>query len=146
MKIFKANRICPKNVRQFHLTPFLPPFIMLTPGNDTRTRGEHLCRLAGFSPRIILELQQQSTAYMAASTQLGATFISDMLVQRLPSFENLVYYKLSGPDALRQVFFYYKKHKYKTRVMEEFIALMHAGTAVPPDGTGVLPQGSEIPH
>lgn len=122
------------------------PFIMLTPGNDTRTRGEHLCRLAGFSPRIILELQQQSTAYMAASTQLGATFISDMLVQRLPSFENLVYYKLSGPDALRQVFFYYKKHKYKTRVMEEFIALMHAGTAVPPDGTGVLPQRSEIPH
>lgn len=122
------------------------PFIMLTPGNDTRLRGEQLCRLAGFSPRIILELQQQSTAYMAASTQLGATFISDMLVRRLPSFENLVYYKLSGKESLRQVYFYYKNHKYKTRAMEEFIALMHAGTVVLPDDTEEPWPGSETPH
>ena len=37
------------------------PFIMLTPGNDTRTRGDKLCRAAGFRPNIILELNQQST-------------------------------------------------------------------------------------
>ncbi len=101
------------------------PFIMLTPGNDTRIRGDRLCREAGFHPNIILELNQQSTAYMAASTQLGATFISDILVSQLPSFENLDYYKLHGEAAERQVFFYYKNHKYKTRVMEEFIAMTH---------------------
>lgn len=101
------------------------PFIMLTPGNDTRIRGDRLCREAGFHPHIILELNQQSTAYMAASTQLGATFISDILVSQLPSFENLVYYKLDGDAAKRQVFFYYKNHKYKTRAMEEFLAMMH---------------------
>lgn len=104
------------------------PFIMLTPGNDTRIRGDRLCREAGFHPNIILELNQQSTAYMAASTQLGATFISDMLVSQLPSFENLDYYKLSGTSANRQVFFYYKNHKYKTRAMEEFLAMMHVQT------------------
>lgn len=101
------------------------PFIMLAPGNDTRIRGDRLCREAGFHPHIILELNQQSTAYMAASTQLGATFISDILVSQLPSFENLVYYKLDGDAAKRQVFFYYKNHKYKTRAMEEFLAMMH---------------------
>lgn len=101
------------------------PFIMLSTGNDTRTRGERLCREAGFSPNIILELSQQSTAYMAASTQLGATFISDILVRQLPSFETLVYYKLGGEPAKRQVYFYYKTHKFKTRVMEEFITLIH---------------------
>lgn len=101
------------------------PFIMLTPGNDTRTRGDRLCREAGFHPDIILELNQQSTSYMASSTQLGATFISDILVSQLPSFENLVYYKLKGKTAERQVFFYYKNHKYKTRAMEEFIAMMN---------------------
>lgn len=101
------------------------PFIMLTPGNDTRLRGDKLCKEASFRPDIVLELNQQSTAYMAASTQLGATFISDILVSQLPSFENLAYYKLEGEAAQRQVFFYYKNHKYKTRVMEEFIALMH---------------------
>ena len=39
--------------------------------------------------------------------------------------ENLVYYKLDGEEAKRKVFFYYKTHKYKTRVMEEFIRMMH---------------------
>lgn len=100
------------------------PFIMLAPGNDTRIRGDRLCREAGFHPNIVLELHQQATAYMAASTQMGATFISDILVSRLPSFENLVYYKLGGSAAKRQVFFYYKKHKYKTRAIEEFIKLI----------------------
>lgn len=104
------------------------PFIMLTPGNDTRLRGDRLCQEAGFHPNIILELNQQSTAYMAASTQLGATFISDILVSQLPSFENLVYYKLDGEAARRQVFFYFKNHKYKTRAMEEFLSMMRIQT------------------
>lgn len=101
------------------------PFIMLTQGNDTRTRGDRLCRNVGFKPNIVLEFNQQSTAYMASSTQFGATFISDILVSQLPAFENLVYYKLDGEEAKRKVFFYYKTHKYKTRVMEEFIRMMH---------------------
>lgn len=101
------------------------PFIMLTQGNDTRTRGDRLYRNVGFKPNIVLEFNQQSTAYMASSTQLGATFISDILVSQLPAFENLVYYKLDGEEAKRKVFFYYKTHKYKTRVMEEFIRMMH---------------------
>lgn len=101
------------------------PFIMLTQGNDTRTRGDRLCRNVGFKPNIVLEFNQQSTAYMASSTQLGATFISDILVSQLPTFENLVYYKLDGEEAKRKVFFYYKTHKYKTRVVEEFVRMMH---------------------
>ena len=101
------------------------PFIMLTQGNDTRTRGDRLCRNVGFKPNIVLEFNQQSTAYMASSTQLGATFISDILVSQLPTFENLVYYKLDGEEAKRKVFFYYKTHKYKTRGMEEFVRMMH---------------------
>ena len=101
------------------------PFIMLTQGNDTRTRGDRLCRNVGFKPNIVLEFNQQSTAYMASSTQLGATFISDILVSQLPTFENLVYYKLDGEEAKRKVFFYYKTHKYKTRVMDEFVRMMH---------------------
>jgi len=102
------------------------PFIMLTPGNDTRIRGDKMCREAGFRPDIVLELHQQATAYMAASTQMGATFISDILASRLPLFEDLVYYKLAGDIARRQVYFYYKKHKYQTKAMEEFIRMIHA--------------------
>lgn len=103
------------------------PFVMLTQGNDTRIRGDRLCRSAGFHPSIVLELNQQATAYMVASTGMGACFVSDTVALKLPSHANLAYYKLAGDDAERQVYFYYKKHKYKTRAMEEFIHLIMKG-------------------
>lgn len=136
-KELSAYQLSPDDIRGHrYLLPEYPsvplyhfsksPFIMLTPGNDTRIRGDKLCREAGFRPDIVLELHQQSTAYMAASTQMGATFISDVLVSRLPLFEDLVYYKLDSDIARRQVYFYYKKHKYQTRAMEEFIRMIHS--------------------
>jgi len=100
------------------------PFVMLASGNDTQIRGIKLCKAAGFHPNVILELSQQSTAYMTAAKQMGATFISDILVRQLPSFENLVYYKLKGEAAHRQVFIYFKRHKFKTRAMEEFLDMI----------------------
>lgn len=35
----------------------------MKPGNDMRERGMRLCREAGFSPRIVMELDQMMTAY-----------------------------------------------------------------------------------
>ena len=52
------------------------PFIMLTQGNDTRTRGDRLCRNVGFKPNIVLEFNQQSTAYMASSTPVSYTHLT----------------------------------------------------------------------
>ncbi len=100
------------------------PFVMLTPGNDTRIRGERLCAEAGFRPKIIIELNQQATAYMTSSTQMGATFVSDTLAVKLPNHQNLAYFKLGGTESKRNVYFYYKKRKAKTRAMEEFVKLI----------------------
>ncbi len=97
------------------------PFIMLTPGNDTRIRGDKLCTEAGFRPKVILELNQQATAYMTASTEMGATFVSNILAAKLPSSKTLCYFKLKGEAAQRNVYFYYKKRKFKTKAMEEFV-------------------------
>ncbi len=103
------------------------PFIMLTPGNDTRIRGEKMCREAGFRPNIVLEVHQQATAYMIATSKMGATFISDSVVQKMPMYENMVYYKIESESAEREVYFYFKKHKYKTRLMEEFMSFIERG-------------------
>ncbi len=97
------------------------PFIMLTPNNDTRIRGDKMCREAGFQPNIILEVHQQATAYMIATTRMGATFISDSVVEKLPAHEHMAYYKIESLVATRAVYFYFKKHKYKTRVMQKFM-------------------------
>ena len=100
------------------------PFIMLSPGNDTRTRGIRLCHKAGFQPNIVLEFNQQLTSYMAATTGLGITFISDILVSQIPDFESMVHYRLGGDEAGREVYFYYKNHRNKTPAMEEFISIV----------------------
>ena len=97
------------------------PFIMLAPNNDTRIRGEKMCREAGFRPNIVLEVNQQATAYMIATTQMGGTFISDSIVEKLPMHNSMVYFKLDSNSAERNVYFYFKKHKYKTRLMQEFM-------------------------
>ncbi len=97
------------------------PFIMLAPNNDTRIRSNKMCREAGFHPNIVLEVNQQATAYMIATTKMGATFISDTVVCKMPSYENLSYYKIDSSSADRDIYFYFKKHKYKTQVMREFM-------------------------
>ena len=100
------------------------PFVMLTPNNDTRIRGDKICREAGFHPNIVLEVNQQSTAYMIASTNVGATFISDMLIRKITHSDNMRYFTLGSDAAKRDVYFYFKKHKYKTRAMLEFMKLI----------------------
>ena len=101
------------------------PFVMLAPGNDTRIRADKMCREAGFRPLVALEVHQQATAYMIAATQLGATFVSDTVIKKLPRNEELCYYKIGSAAARREVCFYCKKHKYKTRAMQEFMKLIH---------------------
>ena len=100
------------------------PFVLLAQGNDTRIRSDKLCHKAGFRPKVVMELNQQATAYMTASTEMGATFVSDMLATRLPNTSALVYFKLSGEESCRNVYFYYKKKKIKTKAMDEFIKII----------------------
>ena len=97
------------------------PFIMLTPSNDTRIRADKMCREVGFRPKIVLEVHQQATAYMIATTSVGATLVSETVVEKMPSQKTLSYFKIDSPAALRTVYFYFKKHKQKSRATEEFI-------------------------
>ena len=97
------------------------PFIMPALNDDTRIRGEKMCREAGFRPNIALEVYQQVTAYMIATTKMGATFISNLVVEKMPAHDSMVYYKIESPVSERPVYFYSKKNKYKTRVMREFM-------------------------
>ena len=126
----KSKKHCEKNCPAVPLSVFSSvPFIMLTPNNDTRIRSDKMCREAGFQPNIVLEVNQQATAYMIATTKMGATFISDSVVDKMPSYENLSYYKIDSPAAERNVYFYFKKHKYKTRVMQEFMNFISQNNA-----------------
>ena len=99
------------------------PFILLKNENDTRERAKNICKENNFTPNIIFELDQQSTAYNITCSGVGISFISDTLISKLPSPNEVVYYKLKGEQAHRDVYIYWKKGRYMSRAMEEFFKM-----------------------
>ena len=100
------------------------PFIMLRPGNDTRMRAENICRKYHFTPRIKLESSQQITAYNLAKYGMGISFNGDLLVKYVQENNELIYYKLGNQDAIRDVNVYYKRNRYMTKAIAEFLKLI----------------------
>ena len=88
-------------------------------------RAEKLCHDGGhFAPRVKLELEQQITAYNLSRYGLGISFNGDILIRHMPEDRSLTYYRLPFPDAVRSVNFYYKRNRYMTRVVSEFLKLV----------------------
>jgi len=85
------------------------PFIMLRKGSDTRTRSDILCREAGFEPKVQLQVDQQITAYNMAAAGLGAAFISDTLINCIPHDERLMFFRLGGEAARRDICFHFRR-------------------------------------
>ena len=97
------------------------PFLLLKEGNDTRIRAEKLCARAHFKPKARLLLDQQLTAYNLACYGMGSAFISDTLVNHVPSVASVWFYKLEDELSQREICFYYKRSRYLTRVVREFM-------------------------
>lgn len=85
------------------------PFILLRKGSDTRIRSDKLCGEAGFEPKIQLQVDQQITAYNMAAAGLGVAFISDTLVNHVPHNDQLMFFRLSGENARREICFFTRK-------------------------------------
>lgn len=102
------------------------PFLLLKEGNDTRQRAEKLCAQAGFHPVARLLLDQQLTAYNLACYGMGVTFVSDTLACSVPPDARLRFYMLDSSLAARAVSLVYKRNRYITRPMREFLQLLNA--------------------
>ena len=97
------------------------PFILLGPGDDNYSRAIALCEHHGFMPKPILSLNQQLTSYNMACAGIGVAFVSDTLVKNALPNPNVVYYKLEGEMAQRDICFYYKRNRYLPRCVEQFL-------------------------
>ena len=96
-------------------------FILLKPENDTRVRAMELCKQYGFTPKCVFELDQQMTSYNVTCSGLGVSFISNTLISKVPESPDVVYYKLAGEKACRNLYFYWKKNAYFSKVMQAFL-------------------------
>lgn len=106
------------------------PFILLKQENDTYTRGVELCRLGGFEPKILMQPDQQVTAYNITCSGLGVCFASDTLVRSTLPHPNAVYYKLPLLPSSRHIYFYLKSSRYVTFAISEFLNLIRSRETV----------------
>jgi len=100
-------------------------FILLGQGNDSRKRADRLFQNENIKPKILLQVEQQFTAYLLANTGMGATFLTDSLVRRVYSSDKLIYYKLPGEISRQSLYCYYKRNKYITRTLGKFLEIAH---------------------
>lgn len=97
------------------------PFVLLRSFNDTGRRAELICQEHNFKPNVVLNLDQQLTAYNVASSGVGIAFTGEILLRSVPANPNLVYYKLSSKYKTRSIYFYWKKGRYISNAMKVFL-------------------------
>ena len=119
----RADRHLDSKVETVSLKAFAKaPFLLLRAGNDTRERSDRLLAQAGITqPRVLLNLDQQITAYHLACYGMGIAFVTDTLIKNVPADERIVFFKPEGTENRRNIYFYYKKTRYMTSAMEEFL-------------------------
>ena len=78
-------------------------FLFLKKGNDIWQRGMKICHDAGFSPRIVMELDQLLTAYYLAAAGEGITFTRSNIPCCTGYTDKLCFYKINHPDTIRPV-------------------------------------------
>lgn len=97
------------------------PFVLLKQENDTRARAMKICEEQYFSPKVILELDQQMTSYNITCSGMGISFISDTLITRVSAHSDVLYYKLKEGNTGRDVSFYWKRGRYMSLAMKKFL-------------------------
>lgn len=121
-------------INDVHLNPSFPavplkkfqdePFMVMRQNNDTGDRVEAICKRANISLNVTLKLNQLMTVYHLLKFELGASFVSDTIVKCFPSNDTVLYYKLDDLAAVRDVYLFYRRNRYLTRSMEEFMKIV----------------------
>lgn len=97
------------------------PFVMLRQENYLRKCTDILFEEFDVFPRIILEVAQSALAYNFASLGVGATIISNALIEKTEKNRTLCFYKIDSAHTSRKSFIYYRKNSFVTPAMNEFV-------------------------
>ena len=98
------------------------PFILLPPGSGLQKKSGRFFKNAGFSPKVVLCVEQLVTAYHLSCCQIGAAFVTDTLICRNAEAD-VVYLKLDPSLAVQKFFIVTRKNHYLSAAAQKFIAL-----------------------
>ena len=99
------------------------PFILMNRNNDTRKQSNTIFQEAGFTPKVLFEMDRLTTLYSYVEQGLAASLVSDTLVRNIRgvSQRNIHFYVLPTRYNHRNIYAYYKKNKFCTKAMSTFI-------------------------
>lgn len=99
------------------------PFVLLKPENDMYHRAMEIFESEGITPNVVFSVDQLNIAYALTESGLGACFLPDTFFKYRKRMTDVALYKLSHPSACRTLYIGYKKGRYCTRAMSEFITI-----------------------
>lgn len=106
------------------LNKFAPvDFVLLNKGSDLLPRAFSMCREAGFTPRIKLQVDQILTATNLCAAGMGATFTRPDVVRCCPHMDEVCFYRLSSEKARRNIYFASKGTRHINNVMMAFLQM-----------------------
>lgn len=87
------------------------PFLLLKEGNDSHDRFLQICRNAGFTPAVKMFLSQMMSAYYLVCEGRGITFLRSTIPEHVYPSDDVVFYRLADPLAVRNIYLSYPKEK-----------------------------------
>ena len=96
-------------------------FVILKKGNYSHYHSVELCAEAGFAPNVKIYPDQMITSYNMSRAGMGVSLIPDLLIYSSPESGKCYFYKLSEQNSLRKLMIGFKKNRYKSRAVDEFI-------------------------
>lgn len=99
-------------------------FILLEKGHDMYQRSSKIFNKWGFEPKVFMMLSQLMTSYNMTDNQLGISFITDTMVKLTNYGNNILYYKIDNELSERYISLAYKRNRYVSKPMKEFINMV----------------------
>jgi DNA-binding transcriptional LysR family regulator len=97
------------------------PFILLSRGNDLYARSHKMLRKASARPSQIIYMDQLQSAFLAANTGTGITFIRQDMMRIFEQSSHLLFFKIDDDLAERDVNLFYRRTKALSPAAREFL-------------------------
>ena len=100
------------------------PFILLSDSNYLRECTNLLFQESQYTPAIVFEMEQSSVSYNFAKMGVGATILSNRLVENDDMADSVCFYKIKSSYVDRNTYIIYKKGRYLTFAMKKFLEII----------------------
>ncbi len=98
-------------------------FILLKSGNDMHDRAMKIFQHGGITPKILFSVDQLNISYALAESGMGLCFVTDTLVKYGGIHGNVSFYNVGEEHGGRTLYIAYKRGRYCTHAMREFITM-----------------------